>query len=229
MNPIKKLVLNASKKARQSRAEVFRRYFQLGESTKILDLGSEDGSNIASILENAGVQPSNVYIADIDAELIERGRKNYSFNPVLLDETGSLPFGDGFFDVVYCSSVIEHVTVPKELVWNGAADFEAIAEKRQRSFADEIKRVGRGYFVQTPARSFPIESHSWLPFIGYLPHKAQIPALKLTNRIWIKKTMPDFRLLNGKEMSELFPDAEIVSENKFGLVKSIMAIKRPAS
>lgn len=228
MNPIKKLVLNTSKKARQARAEVFRRYFQLNETTKVLDLGSEDGSNIASILKNTGVNPSNIYIADIDADLIERGQKNYGFNPVLLDETGNLPFVDGFFDVVYCSSVIEHVTVPKELVWNGDADFEAIAKKRQKSFADEIKRVGRGYFVQTPARSFPVESHSWLPFIGYLSHKAQIPALKLTNRFWVKKTMPDFRLLNRKEMSELFPDAEIVNEKKFGLVKSIMAIKRSA-
>jgi len=41
--------------------------------------------------------------------------------------------------------------------------FERLALDRQRRLAAEIARVGRRYFVQTPYRYFPIESHTWLP------------------------------------------------------------------
>lgn len=225
MNPIAKFVWAASRKARARRAELFRQYFTLDETTKILDLGSEDGTNIARVLKDTAVKPENVYIADINPEFIERGQQNYGFNPVLLDETGRLPFTDKFFELVYCSSVIEHVTVPKEDVWNKKIDFEKISWERQEEFAREINRAGRQYFVQTPASSFPIESHTWLPLVGYFPRPLLIPTLKLSNAVWVKQAIPDFHLLNPKQMARLFPGAEIVSEKKFGLTKSIMAIK----
>src|SRR5947208_1984386 len=39
---------------------------------------------------------------------------------------------------------------------------------RRAAFAAELRRVGRGWFVQTPARSFPIEPHSLLPGAHWL-------------------------------------------------------------
>src|SRR4051812_31368492 len=50
-----------------------------------------------------------------------------------------LPFDDGEFDLVYSSSVVEHVPPP-----------------RREAFARECRRVGRGLYAQTPAWSFPI-------------------------------------------------------------------------
>ena len=49
-----------------------------------------------------------------------------------------LPFADGEFDLVYCSSVIEHVP-----------------PARRAAFAAELRRVGRGWMVQTPASLVP--------------------------------------------------------------------------
>lgn len=225
MNILTKTVMSASRKARAARAELFLNNLRINAETKILDLGSEDGTNIARIVKNSGVNPENIYIADIKARLIERGNEKYGFNAVLLRESGKLPFRDKSFDIVYCSSVIEHVTVSKMDVWNLNVDFQTIAAQRQKEFADEIRRVGRQYFVQTPARHFPIESHSWMPLVDFLPRRLMIPALRLANSFWIKKTIPDFRLLNKAELQILFPEARILSEKKFGLVKSIMAIK----
>lgn len=79
MNLLKKIVLNASTKARKQRAEVFRRHFTINENTKILDLGSENGNNINSILQETGVRNENVYIADIDEKLIAEGEKKLRF------------------------------------------------------------------------------------------------------------------------------------------------------
>ncbi len=227
MNPLKRIVLNMSVKARKQRAEVFRECFSLDENTKILDLGSENGSNIHNILQNTDVKNENVYIADIDDKLIATGEKNFGFKAVLISEDESLPFTDKYFDIVYCSSVIEHVTIAKSDLWNWKGDkkFKAEAFKRQIEFAVEVRRLGRQYFVQTPSKYFPIESHTWLPLVGYLPREMFLPVLKLSNKIWIKRTEPDFNLLNENEMQDLFPDSKIVGETKFGLMKSIMAIK----
>ncbi len=227
MNPLRHVVRALSRRARAHRAEIFRRNFALGPRTRILDLGSENGSFIHSVLQGTPVEPSNVYIADIQGPAIAEGAARFGFNPVLVDESGPLPFDDGFFDVVHCSSVIEHVTVSKDEVWSLRSGdvFRRQASVHQHEIAREIARLGRQYFVQTPCRSFPVESHTWLPGLGWLPRPVLIPTLRLTNRLWIKKTSPDWRLLNGNEMAELFPDARIVAERALGMTKSIMAVK----
>lgn len=227
MDPITKLFTVYSKKAREKRASVFRNSFLIDENTKILDLGSEAGSNIHAVLQGTPVKPQNIYIADIYQSLIKKGAATYGFVPVLINESEQLPFDDGFFDIVYCSSVIEHVTVSKKQVWllYSGKEFKNKSLMRQKVFANEIRRLGTQYFVQTPYKHFPIESHSWLPFIAWLPRRMLLPLLKITNIFWVKKTTPDWYLLNQKEMSSLFHDANIISEKSFGLTKSLIVIK----
>jgi len=227
MNPITNLVKYFSKQARDKRAAIFRNLFSLDENTRILDLGSESGANINAVLKGTRVQNKHVYIADIEPEVVAKGSNKYGFIPVAINESEALPFEDNFFDIVYCSSVIEHVTIPKEKIWNSYSghSFKAESLIRQKEFAEEVKRLGKQYFVQTPYKHFPIESHSWLPFIAWLPRWLLIPILRITNLFWVKKTSPDWHLLNKREMLELFNDAEIIEEKEFGLTKSIMAVK----
>jgi len=180
------------------------------------------------VLEGTPVKPQNVYICDINPTLIEVGAQRYGFVPVLAKEDGALPYEDGFFDVVYCSSVIEHVTIPKQEVWNVRSELEFVeqAAQRQTQFAAEIRRLGRQYFVQTPNLHFPVESHSWLPFVGWLPRRLLLPVLGIANAVWVKSTIPDFRLLDRRGLAALFPDAEIAAEKWLGLTKSLIALKR---
>jgi hypothetical protein len=105
--------------------------------------------------------------------------------------------------------------------------FTAAAFFRKRVFAEEIRRIGKRYFVQTPYKYFPIETHTWLPaFILLLPRGILIRLIQFNNKWWIKKTIPDFNLMTRKMMKELFPDAEIIPEKLFGFTKSLIAIKR---
>jgi SAM-dependent methyltransferase len=219
---------SVSARARRKRARVFRSLIQVTERTTILDVGSEKGHAIHQVLSGTPAQPANVYIADISADAVKEGQRLYQFNPVVLGEDGSLPFPDGHFDVVYCSSVIEHVTCPKDLVWeiHASSEFRAHAVSAQRRFAAEIRRVGRSYFVQTPYRHFPVESHSWLPFLNWLPRPVVIRILRLSNRYWIKQTKPDFYLLDRQEFGKLFPDADIYVERLLGIPKSLIAVKK---
>lgn len=226
MNPLLRLALTYSAHARARRAALFRSSFRIDANTRILDLGSETGAAIHAVLQGTDASPANVYIADISATQIREGASRFGYQPVVIDESGRLPFSDGFFDIVYCSSVIEHVTVPKDEVWKvkSGSEFRRRARQRQRRFANEIRRLGRQYYVQTPYRHFPLESHSWLPFVAWLPRRLQIPLLRLAGKVWIKRTTPDWHLLNRQEMVELFPEADIKIERSLGMTKSLMAI-----
>lgn len=69
-------------------------------------------------------------------------------------EPGPLPFRKGEFDVVHSSAVIEHVG----------------SRANQLTFISELWRVARrGIFVTTPNRWFPIEFHTVLPLLHWLP------------------------------------------------------------
>lgn len=126
-------------------------------------------------------------------------------------------FADKEFDVVFSNSVIEHL----------------FSREDQQKMANEIMRVGRSYWVQTPNRHFPIELHLCFPFFQYLPLKW---------RLVIARHWPlSFQKLRGKpegavadaqailltrtDVEGLFPGAEIICERFMGMTKSLIAFK----
>lgn len=129
-------------------------------------------------------------------------------------------FGDDQFDLVFSNSVIEHV--------GGPAD--------QKRMADEIRRVGKRYFVQTPNRYFPIEPHFLFPGFQFLPERTKVFLLKRFQLGWFPKAKTDdealgyareIQLLNRREFAALFPEARLIDERVAGLTKSFMAIHDP--
>lgn len=135
-----------------------------------------------------------------------------------------LPFRDASFDIVFSNSVIEHV---------GDA-------RAQGAFAREAARVGRGYWIQTPNRWFPVEQHLLTPFIHWLPkswQRAAAPRFTVwgalarvtpdRRRFYIDHFLSDIRLLGAGEMKRFFPGANVVRERFLGITKSLVAFKRP--
>lgn len=130
----------------------------------------------------------------------------------------ALPFCDRAFDIVFSNSVIKHL---------GTID-------QQRLFADECRRVGIRYYIQTPNRNFPIEPHFLTPIIHYLPRHIQRKLLQYTpwalitkpSEQKIQQVFEEIRLLDKKELQSLFPDAEIWKERFLGLVKSWIAVRK---
>lgn len=132
-----------------------------------------------------------------------------------------MPFSDSSFDVVYCNSVIEHL---------GTYD-------DQGKLAREVRRVGRGYWVQTPAKCFPLEPHYLTPFVHWLPPRLRRRILPYT--VWARITHPssdymdgkaaEIRFLSKRELERLFPDADILRERFLGVTKSWLAVRHSAS
>jgi SAM-dependent methyltransferase len=222
---IQTLAKEFSTRSRKNRGRLFIRYMEPTSRDKILDLGSGTGSHLSSIIPFR----ENIYIADINQYQLVYGEEKYGYKPVQIDESGRLPFSNQFFDIVFCSSVIEHVTAPKREVhkYKTHDTFYNDSIQSQQVFANEIQRVGKRYFVQTPSKYFLIESHTWMPvLIVLLPRIWQIKLIDFLNLWWPKKTTPDWNLLTTYDMQRLFPNAEIVHEKLLGVTKSIMAIKR---
>jgi hypothetical protein len=210
----------------KERVEVLSKVFDLN-GISILDLGGYDGRYMDYLKKK--YPDIQVTIADQDRQgLLVAGKKGY--NTIFLDgaEKKPLPFSNKQFDLVFCNSVIEHVTIKKDIVWDtkDTADFKRKSWEIQKHFANEIERISKNYFVQTPNRNFFIEHHSWLPFIQFLPRNLLVKFLRFSNKFWIKQTAPDWNLLDAAELESLFPSSTILKEKFLFMNKSLIAYKR---
>jgi hypothetical protein len=125
-------------------------------------------------------------------------------------------YADGAFHLVHSNSVIEHVG----------------SYSRMIAFADEVRRVGRAYYVQTPNFWFPIDPHNAVPLLHWLPDVVRF-ALETRFNLGLQRRT-DFagavdridhrRMVSRAMMRALFPDARHSAE-RFALVfkKSLIA------
>lgn len=180
--------------ATRTRARRHERFFAatgVTAGTRIVDVG-------CGTLGLRGLEPG-LDITGVDVA----DRPSYPGPFVRADATTRLPFDDDAFDLAYSSSVIEHLD-----------------PARRAAFAAEIQRVARGFYVQTPAYSFPVEPHALLPFAHWLPPAVRRPYW----RLGAAGGWEDIALLRRGELAALF-DGEIVAERLAGLVKSWIAVR----
>ncbi len=194
---------------------VFAQAFEITGQTRVLDVGGTP--------ELWGLLPVQPRVTILNLPRAAPGRSSFD----LVFASGcALPFADRSFDIAFSNSVIEHVGDPAS----------------QRRFADEIRRVARGYFVQTPNRWFPVEPHLLTPLIHFLPPSWQGPIVRrFTVWQWMERPsedrrafyiahyLNDIRLLSHGDMSRLFPDATVLRERWLGWTKSLIAWRRGQS
>lgn len=131
------------------------------------------------------------------------------------DATNMSNVKNGEFDIIFSNSVIEHVGTFGD----------------QKRMADEIIRIGKSYFIQTPNRYFPIEPHFLFPFYNLLPMFIKVVLLtnfslgympKAKNKQEAINIINSVRLLNEKELRILFPNAKLKKERFLGITKSLI-------
>lgn len=142
------------------------------------------------------------------------------FESMVGDATKLDHFADKSVDLVYSNSVIEHL-------------YTADAQKQM---ADEIRRVGCNYFVQTPNYYFFMEPHWVFPFFQFLPFGCKVWLTrgfhlghigKITDKNEAVRQVKEIRLLTVAQMKELFPEANIYREKFLLFTKSIVAYHFP--
>ena len=204
MKRILNLCLRISARCRERRFRRFLERMQVTGRETVLDVGGGDDWSWQDLSFS---QPITVLNLQTQA-----GKDGFRY--VQGDACDMKLFEDGEFDLAFSNSVIEHV-----------GDFE-----KQVLMANEIRRVASGYWVQTPYKHFPLEVHMMFPFFQYLPFKI---------RAWLGVRWPfSFEMMrNGdplrdatavwllgiRQMKQLFPEAEIMTERFLGFPKSLIA------
>jgi len=217
LNFIFKLANNADRqslatKARRKRFAFFQELIgSLERPISILDIGGTE--QFWETMEFGGESGVEISILNIKAP----ETRNPNFHGVSGDARDLSQFEDKSFDVIFSNSVIEHV--------GGYDD--------QVQMANEIMRVGKRYFVQTPNKYFPIEPHFLLPYFQFYPVWFRIALMRRFALGYAKAPMPDYdeakanvtriRLLSQREVRKLFPGAKIYHERLGGLTKSFVA------
>lgn len=143
----------------------------------------------------------------------------YGFIETVIGDARDLTrFKDRQFDIAFSNSAIEHVGKYED----------------QKCMAQEIRRVGKRYFIQTPNYYFPIEPHFIFPFFQFFPFPLKVFLLRHFDIGCYKKTicrqeavkrLEEIRLMRLGELKKLFPDAGIYKERVLGFTKSFVFYK----
>jgi len=152
-------------------------------------------------------------------KLIPFLKKSY----IEVDATNMKKINNNSIDIVFSNSFIEHV-----------GSFE-----QQKLMAEDIKRISKSFYIQTPNKFFPIELHFLFPLFQFSPIYIKAFLIRYIkaflirnfNLGWYKKEKDrkksfaiakEIRLLSNKELIDLFPGCNIYEERIFGITKSFI-------
>ncbi|MBA2741803.1 MAG: class I SAM-dependent methyltransferase [Actinobacteria bacterium] len=179
-----------SMRSRRRKLQLFLDELRPTAETTVLDVGADelgfgqcDGCGTLNFFEELYPWPEQVTALGLHEG--ERFGKRFPHVRYVQGDALALPFADGEFDIVFSNAVIEHV---------GRRD-------RQRRFVVEALRVGRRVFITTPNRRFPLEVHTRLPLVHWLPDRLAHASYDALGKEWAN----EIHLVTSRSFRTLFP------------------------
>ncbi len=177
-------------RSRRRKLQLFLDELRPTAETTVLDVGADelgfgqcDGCGTLNFFEELYPWPEQVTALGLHEG--ERFGKRFPHVRYVQGDALALPFADGEFDIVFSNAVIEHV---------GRRD-------RQRRFVVEALRVGRRVFITTPNRRFPLEVHTRLPLVHWLPDRLAHASYDALGKEWAN----EIHLVTSRSFRTLFP------------------------
>jgi hypothetical protein len=208
-----RLTAQLTARSRRKRFETFMRLMAPRESDRVLDVGITNNEwRSGNFLEAQYPWPAQITaVAPADAPAFSAAFPSVKF---MVADGRALPFADAEFDIGFSNAVIEHVGSRAE----------------QRRFVAEMVRTCRRVFLCTPNRRFPIDPHTLLPFVHWLPRTWWRAVLRWTgNAHWASEEM--LNPLSAHELEGLFPagtSVRIERQRLLGLTSVLIAIVEQA-
>jgi len=191
---------------REKKYQLFMRLFKPTANDKILDVGyinEPELNQYQNYLEKRYPYLNNITALGIQdfapIQVYHKDVRNImgGFNVIKYD--GKIfPFRDKSFEIGYSNAVIEHVGY----------------KNAQILFVKEMSRVCDRFFLTTPNRLFPIETHTKYPFINYLPDNLFRKILSKTKK---KYWATNLWLLSENTLREILNEAGL--DGKFRIHK----------
>ena len=180
------LASRISLRSREQKLRLFLELLEPGPDTTVVDVGVTDAPFGAGSTDNffEALYPWPDRITAVGDTGLQRFRAAFPQVRAVQADGRELPFGDGEFDLGFSNAVVEHVEGGRE---------------GQRRFVHELTRVAERVFVTTPNRFFPVEVHTRLPIVHWLPPPARDPLIRARG---FDATLD---LLGPRELASLFP------------------------
>ncbi|NJN85120.1 MAG: methyltransferase domain-containing protein [Leptolyngbyaceae cyanobacterium SL_7_1] len=181
------IVSKISWQARRKMFVVLMEMIQPTATTTVIDVGvTSDQREDSNFFEKLYPYPEKVIATGLeDASFLEKDLPGLTY---IQTDGLSLPFADQSFDLAVSFAVIEHV-----------GDRE-----KQKAFLHELCRVGRVCCITTPNRWYPIEFHTMMPLLHWLPLPWFRRILKLIGKsFWAEEN--HLNPLSEKEILQILP------------------------
>jgi SAM-dependent methyltransferase len=153
---LRRVASRVSMRSRERKLRLFLDLMAPGPETTVVDVGVTDAPFGAGSSDNffEALYPWPERITAVGHTELGRFEAAFPAVTAVRADGRSLPFADGAFDLGFSNAVVEHVAGGRE---------------GQRAFVHELCRVAGRVFVTTPNRWFPLEVHTLLPFVHWLP------------------------------------------------------------
>jgi SAM-dependent methyltransferase len=180
---LRRVASRVSMRSRERKLQLFLELFHPGPETTVVDVGVTNAPFGGGSSDNffEALYPWPERITGVGHTELDRFSAAFPDVRAVRADGRELPFADGSFDLGFSNAVVEHVA--------GGRD-------GQRRFVHELCRVARRVFVTTPNRWFPLEVHTLLPFVHWLPPGPRARLLPFDDVL---------DPLTRKELAALFP------------------------
>ena len=204
-----RLTERVTARSRFRRYELFMAQMQPQADESILDVGITDSAwRSGNPLEARYPYPSR--ITAVSLQEAPSFRAEHPQVAVVIADGRALPFPDDAFDIGFSNAVIEHVGSRQE----------------QRRFVAELVRTCRRVMIATPNAAFPIDPHTLLPIVHWLPRGVRHRLLHATgNGKWVSEER--LNPLAAGQLRSLFPldvPVRIVRQRLMGLTTVLLAV-----
>ena len=180
---LRRVASRVSMRSRRRKLDRFLELLQPGPETTVVDVGVTDAPFGDGSSDNffEALYPWPGQITAVGHTGLDRFTAAFPQVRAVRADGRELPFGDAEFDLGFSNAVVEHIA--------GGRD-------GQRRFVHELCRVSGRVFVTTPNRWFPLEVHTLLPFVHWLPAGARERVIPFDDVL---------DPLGPKELASLFP------------------------
>jgi hypothetical protein len=169
---------------------LFLRECRPGPYDRVADFGATGHADhpVHVFFETMYPYPKNLTVIARESEGARWFPKRFPGVSFLEADLRSIPLPDGYFHAGLCNAVVEH----------------AGTREQQAALVREVCRVCRHVMFTTPNRRFPIELHTFLPFLHWLPDAQYRAALRLFGQSYFAE-VGNLNLLDGSSLLGLFP------------------------
>jgi SAM-dependent methyltransferase len=157
---LRRVASQVSLRSRERKLRLFLDLLAPGPETSVVDVGVTDApfGNGSSDNFFEAMYPWPDRITAVGNTELDRFTAAFPLVHAVRADGRELPFADGTFELGFSNAVVEHVAGGRE---------------GQRRFVHELCRVAGRVFVTTPTRWFPLEVHTLLPLVHWLPEGAR--------------------------------------------------------